>query len=281
MYHKISHRQWGEQGPLLVLVHGFGGGPRQWELLVPQLSKKFRVVVVNMTHVYVSRNPLLFGLQVEIFNKYIKTHFGNEKIFLCGISYGGLLSWAASLRAPALYDELFLVNPMLPDPLRFVHKKEIRYLLRIPFTARTLSLLLSNPIGRIFLRKMETLFRDRSASKSRRIENLRGRKLYFIVQMIQIFSWILRQEDWSWWQKFNAKASPTSINLIVCEDDPLFSLQSFYDFSHAQEKCEMTVLEKGGHLVSLSEPGALAQIFLDFLEQTERNGSHAKKYDVA
>ena len=45
---EISFRQWGEVGPILVMLHGGYGSWMHWLNNIYELSKKFRIVVPDM-----------------------------------------------------------------------------------------------------------------------------------------------------------------------------------------------------------------------------------------
>ncbi|WP_374032377.1 alpha/beta fold hydrolase [Bdellovibrio bacteriovorus] len=100
MSHKITFRERG-QGPLLILLHGYGGSVHHWESIAENLSAHYRVIVPNLSHIYMSSDKLFFTVQIEAVAKFIRENFPGEKVSLAGLSYGGGLcpgDWRPSIR---------------------------------------------------------------------------------------------------------------------------------------------------------------------------------------
>lgn len=256
MKHKIPYQIYGQQGPLYVLIYGYGGNPKQWSSIVEELSKTNRVVVPQLNAIYMSKDPLFFTVQVELVLKFIEEHFAHEIINLVGVSYGGLLSWALSLQNPMLFSKVFLINPMLPAPLDHVKISELRFILRIPFNFQALSLLLATPMGKKFLSKTAMILGNESEDRAQRIQNLSGRKIFFITRLIHHFSWLIKNEDWRWWEKKSSdmQEKKCSTDLIISKDDPLFSVGAYEKFHLLNKFSSFHILPSGGHLLPISQP---------------------------
>ncbi len=256
MKHKIHFRSLGEKGPLYILLFGYGGSPRHWQSVAEHLSKNNRVIIPHLSSLYMSKDPLFFTVQVELVLQFIEDHFQNEIIRLAGVSYGGLLAWAMSLQKPSIFERVHLINPMLPSALDHVQIPELKFMLRVPFNFQALSLLLSTPMGKQFLKKTSAILGNDPERDLLRMDDLKGRKLIFVAQMIHHFSWILKNEDWSWWKtkslSESQQRSPTE--LLVSEDDPLFSLQTYQSYFRQQKFDHLQVVKTGGHLLPLSTP---------------------------
>ncbi len=141
MKDKINFRSFGQSGPVCILLYGYGGKPQHWQAVAEKLALTHRVIVPHLSPVYTSRNPLFFTVQVELILQFIEAHFPNEPVHLSGVSYGGLLAWAMSIRRPSLFAKVDLVNPLLPSALDHVQVPELKYMLRVPFNPQTLALL--------------------------------------------------------------------------------------------------------------------------------------------
>ncbi len=256
MKHKIPYQIYGQQGPLYVLIYGYGGNPKQWSAVVEGLSKTNRVVVPQLNSIYMSKDPLFFTVQVELILKFIAENFASEIVNLVGVSYGGLLSWALSLQNPMLFSKVFLINPMLPAPLDHVKISELRFILRIPFNFQALSLLLATPMGKKFLSKTAMILGNESEDRAQRIQNLSGRKIFFITRLIHHFSWLIKNEDWRWWEKKSSsmQGKKCATELIISKDDPLFSVNSYEKFYSLHQFSNFHVLPSGGHLLPISQP---------------------------
>ena len=265
MKHKIPYQIYGQQGPLYVLIYGYGGNPKQWSAVVEELSKENRVVVPQLNSIYMSKDPLFFTVQVELILKFIEENFADEMVNLVGVSYGGLLSWALSLQNPMLFTKVFLINPMLPSPLDHVKISELRFILRIPFNFQALSLLLATPMGKKFLSKTAMILGNESEDRVERIQNLSGRKLFFLTRLIHHFSWLIKNEDWRWWEKksIGMQEKKCTTNLIISQDDPLFSVNSYENFHSLHQFSNFHVIPAGGHLLPISQPEKVCALVAD------------------
>jgi len=254
--HEIHYRIFGDKGPLHVLLFGYGGNPRHWLSIAEKLAVANRVVVPQLSSLYMSKDPLFFTVQVELILQFIENHFPNEIVQLSGVSYGGLLAWAMSLQRPLMFDRVHLINPLLPSALDHVQIPELKFMLRVPFNFQALALLLSNPIGKRFLKKTSAILGNDPDNDILRARELRGRKLLFVVQMIHHFSWILKNEDWSWWKQksLSEKTQKVPTTLLVSEDDPLFSFQTYEKFNEEQKFSQFQSVPSGGHLLPLTQP---------------------------
>ncbi len=103
--YNIHFLEWGENGPVIVLLHGSWpwGMARNLDHLSEPLSREYRVIVPDLPGFGLSDDPsseMGFKEQIDILHEAIK-QIGLEKVTLVGISYGGLfvMAW------PALYPE--------------------------------------------------------------------------------------------------------------------------------------------------------------------------------
>ena len=266
MLHKISFRSRGS-GPILILLHGYGGSVHHWEDVAEQLSLTNQVVVPNLSHLFMSRDRLLFSVQIEILSQFIKQNFPNELVTVCGLSFGGALAWGLAQLHPEIVDRFVMINPMVPYPLQNFKLPEVKYFLRTPISTKVLYTLLSTGIGFLFLRRAASIFRDERAHGVARLENLKGRKLMFVADMIANFSWILRNEDWGYWWK-RLQFSERSSLLIYCKDDLLFSEESYLKLAELLD-CEVRQIRDAGHLASKTKPNEISEMIREYLADTE------------
>ena len=179
MSHKITFRERG-QGPVLLLLHGYGGSIHHWDSIAESLSQHYRVVVPNLTHVYLSTDKLFFAVQVEVVAKFIAENFPGEKVHVAGLSYGGALSWALAAQHPQLIRKTVLINPMVTDPVKHFLPKELRFFFSIPLNLKSIYVMLSTPMGAAFLKRAAQIFRDERSEGNAGVERLKGRKLQFL-----------------------------------------------------------------------------------------------------
>lgn len=272
---KITYREVGTHGPLLMLLHGYGGSVLHWDEMVEDLSRHFRVIIPNLSHLYMSSDKLLFTVQIEVLAEFIRTHYHNEKINLMGTSFGGAIAWGLALQHPQLVQEIFFVNPLIPDPIPHFIVNEIRYFFRLPLTEKATQVLFATPIGKIFLRKIAQIFRDERAEGKLALETLSGRKLQFLASMVANLVWIVRSEDWThWWGRLNSL--PVKNTFIFDKDDALFGPDTYRSFAAHLGSERIVELNGAGHLAIKTRPRLISNIVLEQLtEQNEKTKKEA------
>ncbi|NUN06548.1 MAG: alpha/beta hydrolase [Bdellovibrio sp.] len=266
MSHKINYRERG-QGPLLLLLHGYGGSVHHWESVAQSLESQFRVVVPNLSHIYLSTDKIFFTVQIEILAKFIRETFPAEKIIVAGLSYGGALSWGLSLQHPQLVQKMILINPMISDPVRHFLPKELKFFFSIPLNLKSIYLMLATPMGKVFLKRAAQIFRDERSEGTGALESLKGRKLLFVSHMIHHFSWILRSEDWGFWhgKLHNHRGE---CRLIFDQDDLLFSADSYLKFAAHIGCVDVIALSDAGHIAIKSQPEIIAKLIEEYIRET-------------
>lgn len=264
MSHKITYREYGE-GPLLLLLHGYGGSVQHWDKMVGLLATKYRVVTLNLSHVYLSTDKLFFSVQVEAVSRFIRDTFPNRKVHLAGLSYGGALSWALACQHRDLVEKVVLINPMVPDPVKHFLPMELRFFFSIPLNVKSVYVMLSTPLGRAFLKRAALIFRDERAEGVVAVETLKGRKLQFVAHMIHHFSWVLRSEDWGLWHK-KLHSYRGHCRLIFDRDDLLFDQVAYGRFAENIGCEDIVALSGAGHLAIKNQPQEIAHLIAEFLE---------------
>lgn len=263
MPHKISYREKG-QGPLTILLHGYGGSVLHWDQVVDRLENRFRLVVPNLSHLYMSGTKLEFKEQVDKFCQFIELKYPNEKMNIVGISYGAAISWAMTLKKPNLIEKLVMINPLMPYPVEHFKTTELKYFFNLPMNPTSLFMILSTPIGKSFLRRTAEVFRDARLEGATNVEHLSGRKLQFVAQVISHFSWILKNEDWSVWAAQLSQLNHEKL-VIYDREDQLFDLDSYRAFVHQLANAYAVETTGAGHLAIKTRPESIAHHLLEFL----------------
>lgn len=265
MSHKISYRERG-QGALLILLHGYGGSVHHWEAVAENLSQNYRVVVPNLSHIYMSTDKLFFTVQIEVLAKFIRETFPGKKVHVAGVSYGGALCWGLASQYPELIKKTVLINPLVTNPVKHFLPKELKFFFSIPLNLGSVYMMLSTPMGRSFLKRSAQIFRDERTEGVTAIENLKGRKLQFVAHMIHHFAWILRSEDWAFWHK-KMDDYCTECCFIFDTDDPLFHKDAYRKFAEHIGCEDVIVLSGAGHLAIKTRPDAISKYIFEFLEK--------------
>jgi len=104
--------------PLVVLLHGFPDYWYTWREQIPELSKRHKVVAVDLRGYNESDKPE--GVESYGFEKLlgdvesVLAHFKAEKAVIAGHDWGGAIAWNFAMRRPEKTERLIILN--LPHP---------------------------------------------------------------------------------------------------------------------------------------------------------------------
>ena len=100
-------------GPLLVLVHGFGDSHFSWEGWVARLGDRYRVITVDLPGHGLTRAPEGYAASADGFADLIDALATKEnlpKFAIAGNSMGGGVAWQVAVRHPDRVNGLILVD---------------------------------------------------------------------------------------------------------------------------------------------------------------------------
>jgi pimeloyl-ACP methyl ester carboxylesterase len=261
---KIAGRENGH-GRILICLHGYGGSVLHWEKVSAELSKQFCVVTPNLSHVYMGREDLQFSKQIDLIAQYIQTQYPNQTVFLAGISYGGALAWGLASRYPDLVEKLVFINPMPPFASRHFAIPSLKFFFSLPLSLPVVYFFLASPLGKYFLRQAASVFRNLQATEDQdRIEKLRHRKLQFVAHILWKFSWLLRSEDWSYWEA-QLKNWQHDCLLIYDRKDPLFTSEFYDGFAKKLASTNVVTTVDAGHISIVQQPKLIAGVMREYL----------------
>jgi pimeloyl-ACP methyl ester carboxylesterase len=270
MAHKINHREVGA-GAILILVHGYGGSVMHWDGIVKKLKDKYRVVTINISHLFLSSDKTFFSVQVETLAKYLKDHFPDQKLHIAGTSYGGALAWGMAVQHPEMIEKLVLINPMVPDPKENLVPPEIRYFLVSSIQEKVLQNMLTTPIGKALLRRFASAFRDERTHGVAAVENLKGNRLLFVGTLIFRFIWILKNEDWKVWQsKLVSSRGKVPTMLIYDREDAIFKAETYKQFAEDFGCIYVHEITGAGHLAIKARPDTISNFIEAFMPVQEK-----------
>lgn len=100
-------------GPLLVLVHGFGDSHFSWEGWVARLGDRYRIITVDLPGHGLTRAPNGYVASADGFADLIDALAAKEnlpKFAIAGNSMGGGVAWQVAVRHPERVDALILAD---------------------------------------------------------------------------------------------------------------------------------------------------------------------------
>lgn len=99
-------------GPPLLLLHGLGSSGKDWDYVVPQLAKRYRVIVPDARGHGRSDKPAgTYG--VPLFARDIAAlcdRLGVSGLHVAGVSMGGMLAFELAVKRPDLVRSLVIIN---------------------------------------------------------------------------------------------------------------------------------------------------------------------------
>lgn len=267
---KIASRERGS-GKVLICLHGYGGSVLHWEKITEELSKVFKVVVPNLSHLFMGRDLFPFTKQIDLIADFIKenyfsgSNYKQEPIYLAGISYGGALAWGVTSRYPELVDKVVFINPMPPFAVKYFGIASLKLFFKIPIPVQGIYLFLASPFGKYFLKQAGSVFRNLQGDfEEQRIESLTGRKLQFVSYILWKFAWILRAEEWAYWE-VKLKEWNRDCLLIYDRKDPLFNSDFYDSFAKILASTNVVTTQDAGHISIIQQPKLIAGAMREYL----------------
>ncbi len=257
-------------GPPVLLLHGYGGHPRHWDALSTCLEPHFSMTTMNLNHLYFSPQLLNLSEQVDQLHEFITGRFRSEPLRLLGFSYGGALALAYKIKYPGSVKDLVLINPLIPDPIPNLKSWELRLLFKLDLTPRKLQLILASPVGNIYLRRLEDLFRVEAENESR-LKRLTPRKVKIVSEAILRFYSIIKSENWRQWESL-AKSQFGNLErtlLIFNRGDSLFDSKTYLKFMNEYQLHYFFEIEGRGHMAPHRNPIELSKIIHYFFRYGE------------
>ncbi|KAJ7980580.1 Alpha/beta hydrolase fold [Quillaja saponaria] len=158
--YSIRYQYGGNNGPALVLVHGFGANSDHWRKNIPVLAKSHRVYSIDLIGYGYSDKPkprqfgdnsfYTFETWAAQLNDFCIDVVKDEAFFICN-SIGGLVGLQAAVTEPQICKGIILLN----ISLRMLHIKKQPWFGR-PFIRSFQNLLRGTAVGKAFFRSVAT-----------------------------------------------------------------------------------------------------------------------------
>jgi pimeloyl-ACP methyl ester carboxylesterase len=117
----IHYAALGRRGPLIVMIHGFPDFWYTWRAQMDGLSRRFRVVAMDLRGYNLSGQPqgvenYGLGLLVNDVEAVIRANGASEAIVV-GHDWGGAIAWAFAMTKPEMTTRLIILNSPHPRGL--------------------------------------------------------------------------------------------------------------------------------------------------------------------
>ncbi len=153
----IAYRQAGEQGPAVLLIHGFGASSRHWRHNLPVLARQARVWAIDLIGFGASAKPhpdqldYSFETWGTLVRDFCREVIG-EPTHLIGNSIGCVVAMQAAVDEPEQVRSLVLIN----CSLRMLHERKLAEdsWLKQQLVPAFQRLLLWKPFGYFFFRQV-------------------------------------------------------------------------------------------------------------------------------
>lgn len=295
---ELKFRLWGQQGPCILLLHGFGGSPLDWSEIAQELKHNYRLIAPDLRPFFSSLQPITFSQQAHILSQalwlFINQHFKAEaspQIHIVGSSYGSALGWTLQFTdlpedslllsdppLPPIHHLLktnnkldilsyTLINPMPHSPIKYLRSWELRVLFMLSSWPRILSLYLRSSLGQRKLVELGQIFRMGLRGQGR-LKNFNDRKLKLVYKALKRFLWIIRQEDWSKW---NQQKSHSHLLVLAADKDSVFQQKGFKSYlTLCQNSMHFQYLLKANHHALSSHAQAISTHLKNHITETQK-----------
>ena len=266
---KLCYSDCGDGFPI-ILIHGIGAKKETWIAQIGDLSKRYRVIAVDVRGTGKSDRPnILYTMEMLADDiKGLMDHLKIEKAHIAGRSMGGMIALNFILKYPKQVEKLILITT---SP-RFLDEEMVD--LVIKGRIEEIKELRTNP-EQSFWRKARMLFHQKFRKE---MEANPKKKFYEIWSMDDLVKEdtinpptpqdLINQGHAI--KKHNTMARLSEIKnetlLLASSHDRIISKSASEDMQKLMPNSTLKVIEKAGHYSHLSNAPEFNRIILDFLE---------------
>lgn len=100
----VAYRDFGGQGPAVMLVHGLGGNLAHWGRVAPLLQERYRLIAIDLPSHGASTAPAAYSFDHDLGAvDEVRQSLGLDRPALVGHSYGGMLAVSLGASRPGDY----------------------------------------------------------------------------------------------------------------------------------------------------------------------------------
>jgi 3-oxoadipate enol-lactonase len=247
MYYEISG-----QGDPLIFIHGLGSSTRGWEVQVPEFSRTYQVITMDLRGHGRSDVPIgpysidLFASDVAAL---VRGLF-QKPVHVVGLSMGSAVAWQLALDYPDLVRTLVLANMSAEVPVK-------SWAMRLAFYSRVMvvRLLGMQQMGRVLAPR---LFPEPGQADLRRkmIEHWgQNDKKGYLRSLYALKNWSVKD-------RLEEVQCPV---LVMAADQDYSPLDHKREYTRRMPQAELVVIQNAHHALPLEKPEAFNAAVLNFL----------------
>jgi len=250
--HKIRFLEAGDSKKVVVLVHGLGASAERWNGIIPEFSKKFRVIVPDLLGFGYSEKPIV-DYTPQFFARSLYEfleNIGINKTSLIGSSLGGLVVAEFASTYPKKIDKIILVSPagMMKQPT--------------PALAAYISAALY-PTQKNVQNAFQMMTTGNKKIPSEVTDNFKDRMLLPNAKMSFISTLLGLKNANEIAETLSRITVPTLI--LWGKKDRVIPIKYADDFVKVIKNCKYIKMKGCGHTPYVEDPKRFARIALDFL----------------
>jgi len=237
----------------VVLIHGLGGFAERWSAVIPLLSKKYRVIALDLPGYGYSDKPSI-DYTPEFFSNFIFDFLdsvGIKKTHMIGNSLGGQLVVECAITQNKMIEKIVLVSPAgtMKSSTPTLDAYSMAALYPSHDTVKTAYEMMSNS------KKVTTEAIDEFI----KIMTRSNAKMAFMSTLLAL------KNAPSIKDRLSDIKVPTL--LIWGRHDTMIPVKYANDFVSSIKNCQLEIMENCGHTPHIEEPIKFSQIVLNFFNQ--------------
>ncbi|CAD5200372.1 alpha/beta fold hydrolase [Pseudomonas sp. FEN] len=251
----LHYEEYGQGTPVL-LIHGLGSSTEDWEMQVPALAARHRVIVMDIRGHGRSDKPRerysIAGFSADVLA--LIEHLNLDRPHLVGLSMGGMIGFQLAVDQPRMFRSLCVVNSVPEvkvrkpgDYLQWAKRWSLARLLGPKRIGKALSAMLFPKPGQAQLRRKMT---ERWARNDKRA---------YLASFDAIVGWGVQEQ-------LSRIACPT---LIVSADHDYTSVALKESYVKLIPDARLVVIADSRHATPLDQPQVFNQTLLEFLTAVE------------
>ncbi|MEZ5972290.1 MAG: alpha/beta hydrolase [Hyphomonadaceae bacterium] len=279
---RVHYRDEGQQdGPVLVLIHGFSASVHTWEPWVQRLGDDYRIISLDLPGHGLTRAPAGYRASIEAYRDLVHQfleELGVSNFSLAGSSMGGNVAWEYALAYPEQVNALILVDASGWEDTRAEATEDplIFKLLRNPILAPLLRDLDSTQLTRNGLEAAffnPALVDDAMVTRYVQLARAPGHR-DILLQMTLGF----RDRHYATAERLAALHMPVLI--LTGDTDRLVPPEHAQQFHDAIANSQLVTFTDTGHIPQEERPDESATAVSDFLYQVIEGSALAPLPDV-